>query len=93
MSCRPTYSLCACAGASSKLSAKTAAAWHISPTEWTATAATRIAVAAHADKSAATAARAGEQEDQPGDAHRGGALADGLDLPTDPDLQRHDPKC
>ena len=93
MSCRPTYSLCAWAGASSKLSANTAAAWHISPTEWTATAAKqdrgrgpRRQVGRHRH------AHAGDQEDEPGDAHGGGALADGLDLPTDPDLQRHDPE-
>ena len=53
MSCTPTYSLCAWAGASSKLSAKTAAAWHISPTEWTATAASKTAAAAHAGRLAA----------------------------------------
>src|SRR6476619_2545092 len=50
MSCRPTYSLCAWAGASSKLSANTAAAWHISPTEWTATAASKTAAEAHAGR-------------------------------------------
>src|SRR5262245_25780800 len=48
MSCSPTYSLCAWAGASSKLSANTAAAWHISPTEWTATATSKTAADAQA---------------------------------------------